>query len=183
MLLLWLGNEERYLRLIYLVEEATAQHVKRTISGLVKVECDLCINANTEIVVHVQFVVRQPFYMQSTARITLNINQPTIQKHGLRLLNLQTKGTNSRKPLRNQKSYRRRYKPCHKFRWDAKLLVERHPSQVHAINRCPCQSAECKLQARDWVDVCRFRSKSSQRFRLRQPPGCGTESNPFYWWD
>lgn len=102
MLLLWLGNEERYLRLIYLVEEATAQHVKRTISGLVKVECDLCINANTEIVVHVQFVVRQPFYMQSTARITLNINQPTIQKHGLRLLNLQTKGTNSRNPLRNQ---------------------------------------------------------------------------------
>lgn len=80
---------------VYLIEKTTAQHVKWTFSGLVKVESHLGIDANTKIIVHVQFTMRQPFHRQSPTRITFNVNQPTIQQHGLWLLNLRRRGTKS----------------------------------------------------------------------------------------
>lgn len=58
----------------YLVQHPAAQHVKGAFSGFVKVECHLCIDANTEVIVHIQFAMRQPFHRQSSTSMSFNVN-------------------------------------------------------------------------------------------------------------
>lgn len=74
----------------HLIEKTTAQHVEWTFSSLVKVEGDLCIDTHTEVIVHVQFAVGQPSVDHAIGMV-FDINQPTIQHHDIRFLNLQKK--------------------------------------------------------------------------------------------
>lgn len=73
----------------YLVKNSTTNHIKWTLTGFVKIKCDLCINAHTKIIAHMQFTVWQPIHINTSHRLTLNIDKPTIQLNGFSISNLE----------------------------------------------------------------------------------------------
>lgn len=58
----------------HFVEYAAADHVKWAFACLVKIECDLCIDTNAEVIVHVHFSVWQPIHVDSSHRLILNVD-------------------------------------------------------------------------------------------------------------
>lgn len=71
-------NWRKKTKCIYLIENATAHHIKWTFAGFVKIECDLSVNTHAKVIIHVQFTMWQPIHVQTTCCMTFNVNQPAI---------------------------------------------------------------------------------------------------------
>lgn len=64
---------------VYLIEDTATDHIQWALTRLMEVECDLSVDADAKVVVHVKLTMRQPVHMQSSSCMALNIDQPTIQ--------------------------------------------------------------------------------------------------------
>lgn len=53
-----------------------------------EVECDLSIDADAKIVIHVELAMRQPVHVQSSCCVPLYIDQPAIQLNWFSTANL-----------------------------------------------------------------------------------------------